>query len=114
MKVRFRMCANTGFVYMLISIMHTPFLKFCLNFSLFPIYIYKYSSLSYVLSSLLYKYRVCVHVDLHYAHTCCIIEIDMYNRDHNTDQHVQPIAFGVSFNLNLQSQSPWSLFNGTW
>ena len=28
--------------------------------------------------------------------------------------HVQPIAFGVSFNLNLQSQSPWSLFNGTW
>ena len=27
---------------------------------------------------------------------------------------VQPIAFGVSFNLNLQSQSPWSLLNGTW
>jgi len=29
-------------------------------------------------------------------------------------KHVQPIAFGVSCNLNLQSQSPWSLFNGTW
>jgi len=28
--------------------------------------------------------------------------------------HVQPIAFGVSFHLNLQSQSHWSLFNGTW
>ena len=28
--------------------------------------------------------------------------------------HVQPIAFGVSFNLNLQSQSNWSLLNGTW
>jgi len=27
---------------------------------------------------------------------------------------VQPIAFVVSFNLNLQSQSPWSLFDGTW
>jgi len=27
---------------------------------------------------------------------------------------VQPIAFGVSFNLNLQSQSHWPLFNGTW
>jgi len=27
---------------------------------------------------------------------------------------VQPIAFGVSFNLNLQSQSHWSLFDGTW
>jgi len=29
-------------------------------------------------------------------------------------KRVQPIAFGVSLNLNLQSQSPWSLFNGTW
>jgi len=28
--------------------------------------------------------------------------------------HLQPIAFGVSSNLNLQSQSCWSLFNGTW
>jgi len=27
---------------------------------------------------------------------------------------VQPIAFSVSFNLNLHSQSPWFLFNGTW
>jgi len=28
--------------------------------------------------------------------------------------NVQLVAFGVSFKLNLQSQSPWSLFNGTW
>ena len=27
---------------------------------------------------------------------------------------IQPIAIGVSFNYNLQSQSPWSLFNGMW
>jgi len=27
---------------------------------------------------------------------------------------IQPIAFGVSFDLILQSQSNWSLFNGTW
>jgi len=33
---------------------------------------------------------------------CCIVSI------------LQPVAFGVSFNLNLQSQFPWSLFNGTW
>jgi len=26
----------------------------------------------------------------------------------------QPIAFGVSFSLNLQSQSYWSLLNATW
>ena len=24
------------------------------------------------------------------------------------------VAFGMSFHLNLKSQSPWSLFNGTW
>ena len=29
-------------------------------------------------------------------------------------RQVQPVAFGVSFDLSLQSQSPWSLFNGTW
>ena len=28
--------------------------------------------------------------------------------------HVQLIAFGVSFNLNLQFQSPWSLFIRMW
>jgi len=28
-------------------------------------------------------------------------------------QVLQPVAFGVSLNLNLQSQSPWSLFNRT-
>jgi len=28
--------------------------------------------------------------------------------------YVQPIAYGVSFNLNLQSQSQWPLFKGTW
>jgi len=27
---------------------------------------------------------------------------------------VQPISFGVSFDLNLQSQSHWSLSNTTW
>jgi len=29
-------------------------------------------------------------------------------------REIQAIAFGVSFNLILQSQSYWSLFNGTW
>ena len=27
--------------------------------------------------------------------------------------YIHPSAFGVSCNLNLQSQSPWSLFSGT-
>ena len=31
-----------------------------------------------------------------------------------TLEWVQPIAFGVSFNLILESQSNWSLFYGTW
>ena len=28
--------------------------------------------------------------------------------------HIQPIKFRVSFNPILQSQSNWSLFDGTW
>jgi len=28
--------------------------------------------------------------------------------------YIKPIIFGVSRNLNLQFQSHWSLFNGTW
>jgi len=28
--------------------------------------------------------------------------------------YLQRIVFGVSFNLNLQSQSHWSLFNESW
>ena len=30
------------------------------------------------------------------------------------DVHVQPIACGVAFNLNLQSQSYWSFFHKPW
>jgi len=33
---------------------------------------------------------------------------------HKVETQVQLLAFGVSFNLNLQSQCPWSLFKGTW
>ena len=35
--------------------------------------------------------------------------------DNNRCEHVyiQTIAFEVSFNVNIQSQSNWSLFNGT-
>jgi len=29
-------------------------------------------------------------------------------------ENAQPVAFGVSFNRSLHSQSCWSLFNGTW
>jgi len=29
-------------------------------------------------------------------------------------RHIQPMAFVASFNLSLQSQSHWSLFDGTW
>jgi len=48
----------------------------------------------YVLTHAIHKY-VCLTVSSHQSNT-------------------RHIAFGVSFKLNLQSQSPWSLFNGTW
>ena len=35
-----------------------------------------------------------------------------YNVKETDKRDVQPIAFGVSFNFNLQFR--WSLFNGTW
>jgi len=44
----------------------------------------------------------CTHVDLNQKNTVILL------------LNVQPIAFGVSFHLNLHSQSHWSLFNGTW
>jgi len=43
--------------------------------------------------------------DIYIQHTGSILEQGVY---------VHPIAIGVSFNLNLHSQSHWSLFNGTW
>jgi len=33
---------------------------------------------------------------------------------HGVSVYIHPIAFGVSFNLSLQSQPHWSLFNNTW
>ena len=44
---------------------------------------------------------------LQHTATHCNTEIECIQK------YIQPIAFGVSFNLNLQSQSHWSLFNGT-
>jgi len=43
-----------------------------------------------------------------YVHLQCMFT------PHTESRQIQPIAFGVSCNPNRQSQSPWSLFNGTW
>jgi len=37
-----------------------------------------------------------------------------YKLSQTTLYKLHPIAFGVSFDLNLQSQSHWFLFNETW
>ena len=47
----------------------------------------------------------------------CICDIYVTRLVHTCDMshsYIQPIAFGVSPQLNLQSQSHWSLFNATW
>jgi len=79
----------------------------------------------YVLHWYIHDIHVCVMCMYYTVHTCmyytdiymiymyalwvCIILLCM------TCMYVlQPIAFGVSFHLNLQSQSPWSLINRTW
>jgi len=71
---------------------------------------------------------VCTH-DLvsHYMSVCtddvvcwssvCRIrnQIDMSKENRCTrETKLHPIASRVSLNLNLQAQSPWSVFNGTW
>ena len=76
-----------------------------------------------------------IYMGTNFIHTCMLIDSfwwwDSYVHTHHMYIHawwcytcslafdvvyayIQPIAFGVSFNPNLQSQSPWSLFNGTW
>jgi len=47
-----------------------------------------------------------VYIYIH-IHMCVCIYIQ-------STRVVQPIACAVSFNLNLQSPSNWSLFNGSW
>jgi hypothetical protein len=48
-----------------------------------------------------------VHMLWHLAFVCATRLIQICNI-------IQPNAIGVSLNLNLQSQSHWSLFYGTW
>jgi len=42
------------------------------------------------------------------------IQRDLVGCEWTSIPHIQPIIFGVSFNLTVQSQSPWSLCDGTW
>jgi len=42
------------------------------------------------------------------------IQMYIHMNQQNWHSDVQPIAIGVWLNLNLQSQSRWSLFNQTW
>jgi len=42
------------------------------------------------------------------------LRVCLYRQAIYTSPSLHPIAFGVSCNLILQSQSNWSLFNGTW
>ena len=59
---------------------------------------------------------------LHIVHSAAVVHIGcIYEFLKNNNRCsslwftvLQPDAFGVSLNLSLQSQYPWSLFNGTW
>jgi len=45
---------------------------------------------------------------------CCSVLQSPFNPDSSDQFEIQPIAFVVSFNLNLEYQSHWSLFNRMW
>jgi len=55
-----------------------------------------------------------IYQDLYHLSRPLSTHLSRYHLSINHLHHLQPIAFGVSFNLNLQSQSFWSLFNGPW
>jgi len=70
----------------------------------------------------MYMYK-CIYTDVFIQMYVCLFpdlffrkgeSIYIYIFIYNTCVYIQPIAFGVSVNLNLQSRSHWSLFNRTW
>jgi len=56
---------------------------------------------------------MCLYICILLCVYVCVGGYNMCAADMNMCE-LQPVAFGVSFNLNPQSQSHWSLFNGTW
>ena len=70
-------------------------------------------------SPALYTYTVTRHIFQSCIHTQSLHTQSLHMHSHcihsiQLESYIQPIAFGVSLNLNLQSHSPWSLFIGTW
>ena len=55
---------------------------------------------------------ICIYVYI-YTYTYMHINTRTYTFIIHMYKYIQPIAFGVSFNLILQSQCSWSFFNGT-
>jgi len=61
--------------------------------------------------------ELCINVCMYGCISVCITYRLAHihaNKHSNMYTYIQPIAFAVSLNLNLQSHFPWSLFNGTW
>jgi len=58
--------------------------------------------------------RICRHTKTANTHTTSILcYLNPPLKKSKKDGYIQPVAFAVSFNVNLKSQSIWSLFNGT-
>ena len=56
----------------------------------------------------------CPHSQIYIFYALMYTYTYIYSVPRSGPLYLQPIAFVVSFNLNLQSQSYWSLFNGTY
>jgi len=84
-------------------------------YKLVYIYSYVYAYVSHAATRMTHCNKR-VQTGIHLLIRVCIHTYHTLQHAWHTATHVyiQPIAFGVSFYLNLQSQSHWSLLNGTW
>jgi len=65
--------------------------------------------------TLLYIKVWCILIQMYTSVRVIVLDrTDVYIYIKDCVSQIQPVALGVSFNLNLQSQSPWSRSNGTW
>jgi len=86
----------------------------CTMFLYYMYYVYFILSMCYSTHS--------THIILHILYAtiailCVLCVLHIFYTSHSSMLHllcIQPVAFGVSCNLNFQSQSPWSVFNGAW
>ena len=105
---------QVSYLFLSISAIRMFAHEFCLAFHQKSPIFYQKSSAFFQKSPVFYQKSPAFHFsDTHASAHSSLITHDVCNTSTQQTQ-LQPIAFGVSFILNLQSQSHRSLSSGTW